>query len=207
MWRFWFLRTSMSDLHHQPRSRLPHLLRRSAAFAATAVLALTLFGCAKSPADQLVERSARRVEDGIALMLQAKGDESKLVRLAMRYRADHYAEIVQLRKDGDALGAKLPEVERRALEQQLQARIQPLLAKLQGESMRFPRPAKALLFLRPIVQVVTPRPRPDGKLPWLPEVPPLPPELGGSPVFPPGEPTPGSDPHGHGSDGHEHDQP
>ena len=113
----------------------------------------------------------------------------------------------QGRKDGDALGAKLPEVERRALEQQLQARIQPLLAKLQGESMRFPRPAKALLFLRPIVQVVTPRPRPDGKLPWLPEVPPLPPELGGTPVFPPGEPTPGSDPHGHGSDGHEHDQP
>ncbi len=138
---------------------------------------LTLSACQKPPIDVLVDRSVAHLQAAVDLMRAAHGDDGKLLVAAMHYRAQHHAEFVEERSQGEALLRTLNDEDKRGVETRAKNRTGPLLARIETESQKFPEPRRALRYVRPLIVAATPKPRTDGKMPWLPEVPDLPPEL------------------------------
>jgi hypothetical protein len=151
-----------------------------------------LGACSKaSEADQLVDRSVAHLEAGVAMMRAAGGDPMKLTEAALQYRMQHRDELVTLRTRGEVVLQGLADEERRKVETRAKNLTTPLVAQMEAEARKFPEPKLALRLVRPLIVPAVSRPGPPGKLPWLPEVPELPPELMGM--------------GGHGAgDGHDH---
>lgn len=171
-----------------PFAALPRL-------AAWLVAAWTVAACARSPVESLVDRSVVHLEAALALMHEAKGDETQLAVATMQYRAEHHADLVALRKDGEALLAKMDGEARRKIETEARKRTAPIVARIEAAAEKFPKPRKALAFVRPLIVQASPKPRTDGKLPWLPDVPEPP---AGFPEVPLRDPSP----HAHAPEHH-----
>ena len=157
------------------------------------VSTVLLAACTRSPVETLIDRSVVHLEAALVLMQEAKGDPTQLAVATMQYRAEHHADFVALRKEGEALLGKLDGEARRKVETEAHKRTTPIVARIETEAQKFPNPRRALLFVRPLIVQASPRPRTDGKLPWLPDVPDPPAGYDG----PPPE-LPQGQGHGHG---------
>lgn len=153
-------------------------------------LLLVATACRPSQEEALITRAIKPMQDALAMMQAAKGDDQALMIETMQYRARHNAELVTLRQDGEAYVRSLPSDEaRRRFGTALDNAARPVLAQIVSESQKFKDSHRALVYVRPLVAPGTPRQIP-GHRPWLfqPQEPFDPAEALSKPATPAGRP-------------------
>ncbi len=158
-----------SSRTHRLRAATVHCARLAALTCALAV------ACARSPVDELVDRSFSHLETAADLLERHAGDEKALLEATMRYRAAHAAEFTALREQGERLMAQASEERQREIATAARNRASPLLSRIDVAAQKYPDRLRALTFVRPLVVAATPRLKPGTKPMWVPkELPPLP---------------------------------
>jgi ATP-dependent RNA helicase RhlB len=141
--------------------------------ALAVLLASALFGCARAPADRLVDESLGHLEAAIELLEAHAGDTQKLVVAVMQYRVAHYEDFRRLRGEGERLLAEMDEAERRDFVGRHRVRATTLAGRVEALAKRYPDERLVMRVVRPLMIVASPHPGKVGEEPpWMPPLPP-----------------------------------
>ena len=134
-------------------------------------------GCARSPADKLIDRAIEQLEVAEGLLAESERDPIKLRLAVMHYRNDNRVELRTLRSDAEALVSGLDASERKKLADDSRLKTAALMNRIHKLTLTYPEPKHARHAIQSLVfqagQAAPTEPR-KVRRPWMPPVPPLP---------------------------------
>jgi len=163
----------------------------SVVLATALALALFTTACSQSPTDALIARSAVHLEAAAQILEDEAPNQVALAMAVMDYRHERRSELIQLRKDGNAVIATLDKAGRKRLATESRARTLPVITRIDNLVRRYPKPRRARVTVQSLVMQATPRPRPatGTTRPWAPKLPPFSPNAASKSAPEPATPT------------------